>query len=273
MMMNAFMEPSAPTHPHHLAQYGLKMSPPLQASSQDNLNGGMLGAVAADHNAVGIANNSAYQASSYGPSAATAPYTSYGRDYFLKREQDYLGMPATAANPAAPAESMLFPGIHHTHAMHDNQFASYHQHQMRMGITSGSVGSATASVPQAAGKFEPFLWSEIVTESAERFMEVEGRAGNDLEVPQIASKALESPQSPSNHVKVPQFSSKFTQITSNLFEVPRDLKFLQSSTLRRTKNVECFRGNKNSLKKCPKNIFLYQKKINNQLLSQIPRQQ
>lgn len=158
MMMNAFMEPAAPTHAHHLAPYGLKMSPPLQSSAQENGNG-MLGAMnssaaaaaAAEHNAVGIANNAAYQSSGYGPSAAaTAPYTSYGRDYLFKREQDYLGMPASAANPAAATEPMLFPGIHHTHAMHDNQFA-YHQHQMRMGITSGS---AAASVPQAAGELD-----------------------------------------------------------------------------------------------------------------------
>lgn len=163
MMMNAFMEPSgASHHSHHLAQYGLKMSPPAQPNGQDNLNNGMLAAMnssANDHNAVGIANNAAYQTSNYGPSAAAStPYSAYGREYLFKRgEQDYLSMAGQAANPA-PTDPMLFPGIHHSHAMHDNQFTSYHQHQMRMGIATGSVGSNTqhpsASIPQSSGKHQ-----------------------------------------------------------------------------------------------------------------------
>lgn len=154
-MMNSFMEPTAPGHhPHHLA-YGLKMSPPLQSSPQDNSSSGSLltsmSTTGSDHNAVGI--NPAYQASGYGPTAATT-YPSYGRDYMFKRDQEYLTMSGQTANTAT-ADPMIFPTIHHS--MHDNQFA-YHQHQMRMGITGGStpaqISSSAASVPQTAGKNE-----------------------------------------------------------------------------------------------------------------------
>lgn len=161
MMMNAFMEPTAPPHHAQLATYGLKMSPPpsLHDGSSGMLSSNMMNASGSDHSAVGISNNTNYQASSYGPcAAATAPYPTYSRDYLLKRDhQDYFSMAGQAANAAATPDPVLFPGIHHAHpAMHENQFTSYHQHQMRMGIGSGAVGSSvggqipTASVPQSA---------------------------------------------------------------------------------------------------------------------------
>lgn len=156
-MMNHFLEPAPPHHAHHLSSYGLKMSPPIHSASQENVSNSMLSTMNvsnSDHNAVGISNNSSYQSSNYAPSAATTtPYPTYSRDYI--RDRDYFSMTAQTANAPAP-DPMIFPGIHHTHPMHDNQFTSYHQHQMRMGITSGSVGSSsqipTASIPQSAGK-------------------------------------------------------------------------------------------------------------------------
>lgn len=159
--MNAFMEPTAPPHHAQLATYGIKMSPP--PSLHENVGSGMLSsnmmnASGSDHSAVGISNNSNYQASSYGPcAAATAPYPTYSRDYLLKRDQEYFSMAGQTANAATTPDPMQFPGIHHTHpAMHENQFTSYHQHQMRMGIGSGAVGSSvsgqipTVPMPQSA---------------------------------------------------------------------------------------------------------------------------
>lgn len=154
--MNAFMDPTAPSHHAQLATYGLKMSPP--PSLHENVGTGMLSsnmmnASGGDHNAVGISNNTNYQATSYGPcAAATAPYPTYSsRDYLLKREQDYFSMAGQTANVAAtPPDPVLFPSVHHAHAMHDNQFTSYHQHQMRMGIGSGAVGSSVSGQITAA---------------------------------------------------------------------------------------------------------------------------
>lgn len=156
-MMNAFMEPhSAQTHhahAHHLASYGLKMSP-THSALQDNVSGGMLASggmnVNSDHSAVGMT-NTAYQSNSlngYGPSAAaSAPYSSYSRDYLLKRDQDYFSMTGQGAPTAATADPMLFSGIHHTHpahAMHDNQFASYHQmHRMNIGAPSSTAPTSS----------------------------------------------------------------------------------------------------------------------------------
>lgn len=173
MMTNAFMEPTAPPHHAQLASYGLKMSPPL--SLHDNVGSGMLpssmmNSSGSDHSAVGISNNTNYQSSSYGPcAAATAPYPTYGRDYLLKREQDYFSMTGQTASAAATPDPVLFSGMHH--AMHENhQFSSYHQHQMRMGIGSGAVGSsiggqipptpvshqsATSSITPSAGSAPP----------------------------------------------------------------------------------------------------------------------
>lgn len=156
MMMNTFMEPSGPPHHAQLASYGLKMSPP--PSLHENVGSGMLSSSmmnpSGDHSAVGIANNANYQSSTYGPcAAATAPYSTYGRDYLLKREQDFFSMAGQTPNAAATPDPVLFPGIHHTHPMHENQFSSYHQHQMRMGIGSGAVGSSVvggAPMPQSA---------------------------------------------------------------------------------------------------------------------------
>lgn len=141
-----FMEPTAPPHHTQLTSYGIKMSPPLH----DNVGSGMLSsnmmsANGSDHSAVGISNNTNYQTAGYGPyAAATAPYPS--RDYLPKRDPEYFSMTNAAATP----DPVLFPGIHHTHpSMHDNQF-SYHQHQMRLGIGSGSVGSSVAGqIPSA----------------------------------------------------------------------------------------------------------------------------
>lgn len=159
MMMNPFMEPTAPPHHSQLASYGLKMSPP--PSLHDNVSSGMMpssmmSASGGDHSAVGTANSANYQPSSYGPcAAATAPYAaSYGREYSrLLRDQDYFSMAGQTANAAATPDPVLFPSIQHSHAaMHDNQF--YHHHQMRMGIGSGSVASSgqipAAPVPQTA---------------------------------------------------------------------------------------------------------------------------
>lgn len=150
-----FMEPhTAHHHAQHLATYGLKMSP-----TQENVSGSMLSSgamnVNSDHSAVGMANNTnSYQStnslSGYGPSAAaTAPYSTYSRDYLLKRDHpDYFSMTGQSTPAAATADPMLFPSIHHPpHAMHDNQFAPYHQHQMhRMGISA-----ATSTAPSSVG--------------------------------------------------------------------------------------------------------------------------
>lgn len=156
-MMNAFMEPTAPPHHAQLASYGLKMSPPPSLHDGSGmLPSSMMNATSSEHSAVGISNNSNYQTSSYGPcAAATAPYPTYGRDFLLKRDQDYYSMTGQTANAAATPDPVLFPGIHHTHPMHDNQF-SYHQHQMRMGIGNGAVSSSVSGqipsgpVPQTA---------------------------------------------------------------------------------------------------------------------------
>lgn len=164
-MMMPFMEPAMPSHhSHHLAAYGLKMSPPQQSSPQENLSSGSMltsmNAPTSEHNPVGITNNAAYQTSSYGPSAASS-YPSYGREYLLKREQDYLGMSGQTAN-STTADPMLFPGMH---PMHENQF-TYHQHQMRMGITGGSSAaqiSSAATVPQSAGKLMRMIWCESLS--------------------------------------------------------------------------------------------------------------
>lgn len=148
MMMNAFMEPTAPPHHAQLANYGLKMSPP--PSLHDNVGSGMISssmmnANGSDHGAVGISNHTNYQSSTYGAcAAATAPYPTYSRDYLLKRDQDYFSMAGQTTNAAVPPDPVLFPGMHH--AMHESQFSSYHQHQMRMG--GGQI--STAPVPQSA---------------------------------------------------------------------------------------------------------------------------
>lgn len=147
MMMNAFMEPPAPTHhAAHLASYGLKMSP-SHPSLQDNGNG-MNTTVLGNESAVGSTHNGYQTPNSVAYGAHTAAThmghinSPYGRDFLLKRDQDYFTSAAAATGSTqsgTATDSMLFPSLphgHHAHpaVVHDQQFSPYHQHQMRMGI-------------------------------------------------------------------------------------------------------------------------------------------
>lgn len=169
MMMNAFMDPTA-SH-HHLASYGLRMSPTTQASSQQQPSqqpqdssasavaqqqmdsaGLMAGSMSS------LTNSSDMSASSY-QNATAGAYGHMGhlnsqlgsyspRDFLLRRDQDYMTAGAASAagvgQTAPGTDSMLFPSIHHTHAMHDTSTTfgnhpfhhHHHQHQMRMGIAA-----------------------------------------------------------------------------------------------------------------------------------------
>lgn len=134
------MEPAQGHHAHHLASYGLKMSPPQSGIQDGNgmLPSSLMNPPNGDHCSVGISNNSNSYQTSYPSAAATTPYASYGRDFF------------SAANAGTTADPVLFQAIHHPHhSMHDNQFTSYHQHQMRMGMGAGSVSSSVSQIPSA----------------------------------------------------------------------------------------------------------------------------
>lgn len=154
MMLNAFMEPTPPSHHAHLASYGLKMSP-SHPSLHDN-SSGMLGSttsmnssVLGNESAVGGAHNG-YQTTNSMPYGAhhTASHMShinsaYSRDFLLKRDQDYFTSPSTTGSTqsGSTTDPMLFSALphgHHPHpsVVHDNQFSSYHQHSMRMGISA-----------------------------------------------------------------------------------------------------------------------------------------
>lgn len=152
------MEPPAHHAAAHLASYGLKMSPSHTSALQDSTAASMqtvlgnnsestVGSTTTAHNAYQTANSMAYGAHHHSTYNAAA----YGRDFLLKRDQDYFSSAAaaTAATTAAAAtqnttsgsavDSMLFPSLPHAHphahpSVHDQQFTSYHQHSMRMGI-------------------------------------------------------------------------------------------------------------------------------------------
>lgn len=141
MMMNAFMEPAAPTHHAHLASYGLKMSPSHTVMQDNNMGMGTTHtdiSASTGHNAYQNPNSGysshPHPASHMGHMNPTIP--SYSRDFLLKRpENEYF---PTASSQAPSDPSMLFPPIHHGHpGVHDNQFGNhhFHQHQIRMGIT------------------------------------------------------------------------------------------------------------------------------------------
>lgn len=155
MMLNAFMEPPAPSHhAAHLASYGLKMSP-SHASLQDN-GSGMLGATATTMNTSVLGNESTVGGGHQGYQTAnsmaygahhTASHmghinSAYSRDFLLKRDQDYFTTAAAttgATQSATATDSMLFstlPHGHHPHPVHDQQFSTYHPHSMRMGIAA-----------------------------------------------------------------------------------------------------------------------------------------
>lgn len=161
-MMNPFMDTAAnPTH-HHLASYGLKMSPNSSIESgQPDMNG-MLSPSMTNMSSTG-GNQHSYQTNPGGGYAAhhplTAPHISshinpqigpYSpRDFLLRRDTDYLSAAAVQSTAAVAAASAADPSsvlFHHSHthpSMHDNLqhhpsaaslTNSHFQHQMRMGM-------------------------------------------------------------------------------------------------------------------------------------------
>ncbi|XP_059620822.1 pair-rule protein odd-paired [Phlebotomus argentipes] len=139
MMMNAFMDTGASAH--HLATYGLKMSP---TGLGQEAAAGMAGAP--PMNEMPSSASQHYQntaAAGYPPHHPThmshlnGQNSLYPRDFLLRRDNEYI--PPGGASQAA--DPMLFPSIHHPHpSMHDNLNHHpvgqhhFHQHQMRMGI-------------------------------------------------------------------------------------------------------------------------------------------
>lgn len=147
MMMNAFMDPSASQmHHSHLAAYGIKMSPSPQdnglqsaTSSIPTSSGMQPPPPSSGHNDMSLtANQHGYSPNSNYPTHSAHinhMNPSYSRDFLIKRDNEYFSNPPVQNNTDA---TMLFPSIHHSHGVHDNQFTNhpFHQHQMRMGLTS-----------------------------------------------------------------------------------------------------------------------------------------
>lgn len=164
-MMNPFMEATSNTSHHHLASYGLKMSPnSALESSQTDMNGMLSPSMTANMSSTGggnnVSNGTGNQHNSYqtNPNAAGAGYAShhlstphmshintqigaYSRDFLLRRDNDYLS-PTTASQTGADVSSMLFHPHSHP-AMHDNlqhhpsaslSNTHFQHHQMRMGM-------------------------------------------------------------------------------------------------------------------------------------------
>lgn len=158
MMMNAFIDPTT-TSQHHLATYGIRMSPTnttashqqqtdlnqhqqqLQqqssASQQDDAqqldtSGLMSSAMSSGISSDMSSPSSAYQNSGYGPfNTQLGSYSS--RDFLLGRrttEQDYMSSTATAqaVGQSSAADSMLFPTFPATHANHPDLTGSFGQH-------------------------------------------------------------------------------------------------------------------------------------------------
>uniref|UniRef100_A0A1B0A1I8 C2H2-type domain-containing protein n=1 Tax=Glossina pallidipes TaxID=7398 RepID=A0A1B0A1I8_GLOPL len=172
MMMNAFIDPS--TNQHHLASYGLRLSPNTPGHQQTDLTGQQQqlhqqqqqqphddpqshqqmdssGLMSTDMSTP----SAAYQNSGYTPfNPQLSSYSS--RDFLLGRraDQDYITATGGSGQPVGQtaADSMLFPtfpashanhpdltssfGNHpfHTHPHHAAHHHHHHSHQMRMGM-------------------------------------------------------------------------------------------------------------------------------------------
>lgn len=141
MMMNAFMEPTPPSHHAHLATYGLKMSPSHPVMQDNSMAMGAHTDISSSTGQHPYQNPNTGYATHPHPSSHMGHINSsiptYSRDFLLKRpDNEYFPNPSaqTTSDP-----SMIFPSMHHTHpSVHDNQFSNhhFHQHQMRMGISS-----------------------------------------------------------------------------------------------------------------------------------------
>ncbi|XP_063707788.1 pair-rule protein odd-paired-like, partial [Culicoides brevitarsis] len=160
MMMNPFMDTSSNSSHHHLASYGLKMSPnSTLETSQADINGMITPSMSTNMsstdaneitNSTGSQHNT-YQNNNVGPGYATHHLSSshmnhintqigaYSRDFLLRRENDYLSASA-ASQPGS--ETMLFHPHSH-HSMHENlqhhpsatlSNSHFQHHQMRMGM-------------------------------------------------------------------------------------------------------------------------------------------
>lgn len=158
-MMNAFIDPTT-TSQHHLATYGIRMSPTnttqqqqtdlaahqqlqqqqqqQQQSPQDDpqqqldTSGLMSSAMSSGISSDMSSPSSAYQNSGYGPfNTQLGSYSS--RDFLLGRrsEQDYMSGTASAqavGQGASAADSMLFPTFPASHANHPDLTGSFGQH-------------------------------------------------------------------------------------------------------------------------------------------------
>lgn len=152
MMLNSYMD-SGPPPPHHLASFGLKMSPThpgIGPGGQEdhNIMSNSAGPVHTNMSSPTSVQHS-YQTSSSSAGYPTHHHMghmnpqipSYGRDFLFRRENEYPIPSGTVQSTTDP--SVLFPSIHHSHPVHENLNhhppASlgnhhFHQHQMRMGI-------------------------------------------------------------------------------------------------------------------------------------------
>lgn len=150
-MMNPFMDSTGNPSHHHLASYGIKMSPNSAIdNSQTDMNG-MLSPSMTNMSSTG-GNQHGYQTNPGGGYSTHHLSTShmshintqigaYSRDFLLRRDNDYLS--TASSQTGADASSMLFHP--HTHpTMHENlnhhptaslSNSHFQHHQMRMGIT------------------------------------------------------------------------------------------------------------------------------------------
>ncbi|KRK02643.1 uncharacterized protein Dyak_GE29058 [Drosophila yakuba] len=145
MMMNAFIEPAQ----HHLASYGLRMSPNTTASNS-NTNAQQQQQQQLEmtqqqqqqqqqqhqDQESAAATAAAYQNSGYGH------FNSYAsRDFLLGRREGDYGVAGSAGQASAAADSMLFSGFPAQAAELGSGFGQHpfhnhhhHHHQMRMGM-------------------------------------------------------------------------------------------------------------------------------------------
>lgn len=143
--MNPFIDGTANSSHHHLATYGLKMSPNSSVDSSQTDISGMLSPSMTNMSSTGGNQHSYQNPGGYAAHHLSAPHMGhinpqigpYSRDFLLRRDNDYL----TGASSQTGSDVIFHPHSHPT--MHDNlnhpaasslSNSHFQHHQMRMGI-------------------------------------------------------------------------------------------------------------------------------------------
>lgn len=147
--MNHFGENTGNSSHHHLASYGLKMSPSSSIDScQTDINGMLSPSLTTNMSSTG-GNQHSYQANPGGAYSAhhlstphmshiNPPIAPYSREFLLRRDTDYLSTTTSQSGSDVLFHPHTHPSMHENLSPHSAaSLANSHfqHHQMRMGIT------------------------------------------------------------------------------------------------------------------------------------------